>query len=552
MMGPHNESNPLEPADADVAGERSHASPRERGAPSAGGALLAIEPTKQVEQHFRLLVESVRDYAIFMLDPKGYVSSWNEGAQRIKQYRAEEIIGQHFSRFYPAEDLERGKPAWELTVATAEGRFEDEGWRVRKDGSRFWANVIITALRDPKTGELRGFAKVTRDFTERMKMEQALRQSEERFRLLVEGVQDYAICMLDPDGNVATWNAGARGATGYQAGEIIGQPVSRFYTPEERGSGEPERQLEVAREQGRYEEEGWRVRKDGSRFWANVVITALRNETGELRGFSHLARDITAKRQSEEQRHRLAAALEAVRTREEFLSIAGHELKTPITSLQLHIQSLSGIVAEKGIEALGPAKVQRTLDVVNRQVQRLTKLISSLLDVSRVTGGRLELDPQEVELSGLVREVCARFSREAEQADCSVSVVAPEGVMGRWDPLRIDQVFTNLLSNALKYGAGKPIEVRLERDSRVARVRVKDHGIGISPENKERLFGRFERLVSSRQYGGFGLGLWISRQMVEAHGGTIKVDSTPGEGSTFTVELPLEGPPPAAKAPTPS
>ena len=238
------------------------------------------------------LVDGVRDYAIFMLDRHGHVLTWNSGAEHIKGYRAEEIIGQHVSRFYPPEAVERDDPERDLEAAAAEGRSEDEGWRVRKDGSCFWADVVITAVRDAE-GRLRGFSVVIRDMSERVETERALRESEERFRLLVESVEDYAILMLDPEGRVVSWNSGAEHIKGYRAEEIIGQHVSRFYAPEDVEAGKPDRDLEVAADVGRCEDEGWRVRKDGSRFYANVVTTALRDDDRSLRGFSQVTRDVT-------------------------------------------------------------------------------------------------------------------------------------------------------------------------------------------------------------------------------------------------------------------
>ncbi|HVX12194.1 MAG TPA: PAS domain S-box protein [Pirellulales bacterium] len=264
----------------------------------------------------RLLVQSTRDYAIFMLDPNGRVVSWNAGAERIKGYKADEIIGQHFSRFYPQEALDRGWPAHELQVATAEGRFEDEGWRVRKDGSQFWANVVITALRD-EHGNLRGFSKVTRDLTERKKVEESLRRSEEQLRLLVQGTKDYAIFLLDPQGNIASWNNGAERIKGYKADEIIGQHFSRFYPQEALDRGWPAHELQVAAAEGRFEDEGWRVRKDGSQFWANVVITALRDEHGNLRGFSKITRDMSERKNAEENARLLVEESTARRVAEE-------------------------------------------------------------------------------------------------------------------------------------------------------------------------------------------------------------------------------------------
>jgi PAS domain S-box-containing protein len=247
---------------------------------------------------FRSMVEGVVDYAILMLDVDGRVTSWSAGAEQIEGYQPEEIIGQHVSVFYPTSDIAAQKPQQELAQAAAEGRFEDEGWRVRKDGTRFWANVVITALRR-QGGELSGYGTVTRDLSERRNAELRLQASEESFRLLVAGVVDYAIVMLDVEGRIETWNAGAEQIEGYRTDEIIGAHFSVFYTPEDLAARKPEYELTAAAANGRFEDEGWRVRKDGSRFWANVVITALRNDDGELRGFAKVARDLTERRAAE-------------------------------------------------------------------------------------------------------------------------------------------------------------------------------------------------------------------------------------------------------------
>jgi PAS domain S-box-containing protein len=244
---------------------------------------------------FELLVEAIADYAIYMLDPEGFVVTWNAGAERIKGYKAVEIVGQHFSRFFTAEDQANKFPAKIMDAARVDGRYEAEGWRVRKDGSRFWANAILQTVHDER-GAIIGFAKITRDITERVQAQNALLESERRFRILVDSVIDYAIFMLDPSGVVVNWNAGAERLKGYTADEIIGQHFSRFYTQEDRAIGLPGRFLEVAAREGRLETEGWRVRKDGSRFWASVVIDAIRSETGVLQGFAKVTRDITERR----------------------------------------------------------------------------------------------------------------------------------------------------------------------------------------------------------------------------------------------------------------
>lgn len=246
-------------------------------------------------QRFELLIDAIADYAIYMLDPEGFVVTWNPGAERIKGYTAVEIIGQHFSRFFTAEDQANKLPQKIMDAARVEGRHEAEGWRVKKDGTRFWANAILQPVHD-ELGAIVGFAKITRDITERMQAQNALLDSERRFRILVEGVIDYAIFMLDPSGVVVNWNAGAERLKGYTADEIIGQHFSKFYTPEDRTKGTPGRFLDAAAREGRLEVEGWRVRKDGSRFWASVVIDAIRSETGILQGFAKVTRDITERR----------------------------------------------------------------------------------------------------------------------------------------------------------------------------------------------------------------------------------------------------------------
>ena len=305
----------------------------------------------------RLLVESVDDYAIFALDPDGFILSWNAGAQRFKGYTADEIIGKHFSIFYPRERVEEGFPDYELREAARVGRFEDEGWRVRKDGTRFWANVVITALHDP-SGRLVGYAKVTRDLTERRMAEEALRESEERFRLIVQGVKDYAIFMLDPTGHITTWNVGAQRIKGYTADEIIGKHFSIFYPPEVAATGHPEHELEIAKEKGVYEEEGWRVRKDGSRFWANVVITALRREDGSLAGFTKVTRDLTERRAAEQrslEAARQIAAEEVAREIAEKNRERTEQLQqlTAALSAAHNVQQIAQVIFDKALPAVG-------------------------------------------------------------------------------------------------------------------------------------------------------------------------------------------------------
>ena len=505
---------------------------------ASAGDIAYAHPSaaRDMAAQLRLFIDSVKDYAILTLDPAGLIMSWNTGAERIKGYQSEEILGQHFSRFYPPEDVARGKPQQHLDIVSREGRFEEEGWRVRKDQSLFWANVVITAMRDSQ-GQLVGYGQVVRDFTERKQAQEQLLQSEERFRLLVEQVQDYAIYMLDAEGRVSTWNAGAERFKQYKAEEIIGQHFSRFFPPEDVARGKPWYALQVAAREGHFEEEAWRVRKDGSLFWASVVITALHDPAGNLRGFAKVTRDITQRKQNQERRE-LEMLRDAVRARDEFLSVASHELKTPLTPLQLKLTALLRTVENNPSATLPVERISRDLEVARRQVRKLSDLIEDLLDVSRISMGQLRLDRAPMDLASLARDVVARYAPQSAQVGCAVTLDAPTPIPGHWDRSRVDQVITNLLTNALKYGAGKPVHVRVRMEAGLAVLSVRDEGIGIPVEDQPRVFERFVRAVSERNYGGLGLGLFITQQIIEAHSGIVQVRSTPGEGSTFTVMLP--------------
>ncbi|HWI38772.1 MAG TPA: PAS domain S-box protein [Burkholderiales bacterium] len=508
------------------------------------------ETLRSSEERFRLLVESVRDYAIFMLDPQGHVLTWNSGAELIKGYRAEEIIGRHFSQFYPPE-AEKDFPAHELRVASAEGRFEDEGWRVRKDGSRFWANVVITALRDAQ-GELIGFAKVTRDLTERREHEERLRQSEERFRLLVEGVADYAIFMLDPNGVVATWNAGAARIKGYQADEIVGRHFRKFYPPEAIESGWPEHELRVAAAEGRFVDEGWRIRKDGSRFWAHVTITAVRDEAGRLQGFAKLTRDLTERRRTEAleasgaereamleaERSARMLAQRTARIKDEFLATLSHELRTPLNAIMGWTQLLRAGGAHDA------AQVQHAMEVIDRNSRAQVRLIDDLLDLSRIISGRFRLDVQQVALLDVLRGALDSIEPAAHAKGVRLeSVLDPRSVVVSGDPARLQQVFWNLLSNAVKFTPkGGRVQVLLQRVNSHIEFSVSDTGVGIPDGFLPHVFERFSQKDSStqREYGGLGLGLAIAKQLVDMHGGTIQAKSLgEGHGATFVVTLPL-------------
>jgi PAS domain S-box-containing protein len=496
-------------------------------------------PAAAAEVSYRTLVDNIKDYAIFMVDRGGRVQTWNAGAELIKGYLASEIIGQHIGVFYTPEDRERGHMYDLLAAADREGRVEDEGWRLRKDGSRFWADVIITALRDPM-GALSGFAKVTRDLTDRRKAELDRRQhdeellrSEERFRLLVDAVEDYAIFMLDPQGLVTTWNSGAERLKGYPAKEIIGQHFDRFRVDEEVRAGRCQKELEEAAREGRIASEGWRLRKDGSRFWAYVVLAAIRNSSGQLLGFAKVTRDLTERHRLDDERLHRARAEEAVRLRDEFISIASHELKTPLTTVQIELQSLQELTT-------APPQLAKRIGRAARNADRLATLIESLMDVSRIAVGSLTLKLETLDLSEVVSQMADWLRPSATKAGCELRFSTTGPIHGAWDRLRLEQVVLNLCGNAFKYGAGQPVALSVSRVDDRAAIDVSDGGTGIPERDLARIFGRFERAASKRHYGGLGLGLYVSREIVEAHHGTICARNLPDGGARFSVDLPIE------------
>ena len=496
-----------------------------------------------VDEPFRKIVEDVQDYAIFLLDRGGHVRSWNRGAERIKGYGADEIIGRHFSTFYPREAIERRWPQQELELASAQGRFEDEGWRVRKDGTLFWANVVITALRSA-SGEVRGFAKITRDLTGRRRQEEALRLGEERFRLLIESVRDYAIFMLDTQGRVASWNAGAERIKGYRAEEIIGEHFRVFHNEEARRRGWPEEALRRARDEGRYEEEGIRLRRDGTTFWANVVITPVWDAAGELRGYAKVTRDLT-------DRKRVETLETTERQTQEFLAVLAHELRNPLAP----ISNALNLLLRKS--TADPAEIW-VRDVLQRQTAQLSRLVDDLLDISRITRAALVLDRKAADLRTVVRHAADASLQWFDGRRQTLAVSLPEErLMAEVDEVRMGQVVQNLLHNASKYTPeGGAIELTARRQGDDAVIVVRDNGIGMTPEVLATAFELFKqaRQGLDRAQGGLGVGLTLVQRIVKMHGGDVEATSEgPGRGSEFVVRLALRKEPaivrPNAQAP---
>lgn len=477
----------------------------------------------------QLAVLQTRDYALFVLDPTGKIVTWNMGAERLKGYSQEEIVGLHFSVFYTHDSVKRGWPAYELKVAAAEGRFEDEGWRVRKDGSRFWANVVITAMRDD-SGTLVGFAKVTRDLTERKAHEEALAQSEERFRLLVEGVQDYAIFMLDPQGLIASWNSGAQRIIGYAADEIIGKHFSRFFTDEALQADKPWEELAVARRRGRFEGEGWRLRSDGTRFWARAIVTALFDSTAELRGFAKVTQDLSDRRHIQE----LEAAARNVN---EFIAVLAHEIRNPLAPIQTAVQVIQSTPRN------APERDQM-FEIIRRQASQLGRIADDMLDITRVTRGQMVVVRKPVDLSVIVKHTAAAITHDPACKHHRLELsLAPEALIVEGDRDRLAQLLTNLLTNACKY---TPVDghifVTTRAVGRYAELAVKDNGRGIEPTALDYIFEMFvqRKPVIERVGGGLGIGLALSRKIAELHGGTLVAESEgPNKGSVFTFRMAL-------------
>jgi PAS domain S-box-containing protein len=496
--------------------------------------------TREADALRNLLIESVRDYAIFVLDPAGFIQTWNPGAQRLKGYTESEIIGQHFSIFYPPEDILTGKPAHELVIAEQEGRVEDEGWRLRKDGSRFWANVVITALRDP-SGRLLGFGKVTRDLSDRRAVEEALRSSEERFRLLVQNVRDYLIVMLDASGRIVSWNEGAHRITQWSEQEVVGQHFSIFYPAEERHTEKPALELKTAAERGGFAEETWRIRKDGSRFWAGVNVSPLHDSEGRLIGYAKVTRDLTERRAAEERAiadaHRLGEAESLSRAKSEFLAALSHELRTPLNAIGGYADLLS-----MGVRGQMNEAQLEDLRRIKHSQQHLLSIINDLLNFSRVEAGQVNYDLGPVVIADTLDSVRSMIEPVAAKKTITLDWPKRKPEVVAWaDSLKVEQILINLLSNAVKFTSRRGcVAIEYSGGKDAVTIIVRDNGIGIAAERLHEIFEPFVQVGRSltTPQEGTGLGLAISHDLAVAMGGDLTVTSTLGQGSEFTLTLP--------------
>jgi PAS domain S-box-containing protein len=487
------------------------------------------------ERKLRLLVEGVVDYAIYMLDTDGIISNWNAGAKRIKGYEADEVVGRHFGMFYSPEDREAGLPARSLETARENGKFEAEGWRVRKDGSKFLASVVIDALYEDN--QLIGFAKITRDITERSKAADALRESERHFRLLVNGVTDYALYMLDPTGVVTNWNAGGQRIKGYRPEEIIGQHFSRFYTNADQAAGRPARALRLALENGRYEEEGWRVRKDGTFFWASVVIDPIRDDENRPIGFAKITRDITERRRAQQEMEKLQLKLAQSQKLDALGQLTGGVAHDFNNLLMVITGSLSAL--KKAAE--GDPKALRAVQAIDAASQRGAALTSQLLTFAR----RQSVNPQTID----VRERIYSMRDVLDTGLGSGVELRIEVDEGIWpiqaDAAEFETALVNLVINArdaMPQGGNVTVHAsNVFVDDGVTRgdfvaIEVKDTGTGIPDDVLAKIFDPF---FTTKPIGkGTGLGLSQVHGFAHQAGGTVAVDSELGKGTSFTICLP--------------
>ncbi|WP_315764190.1 PAS domain S-box protein [Sphingomonas sp. Y38-1Y] len=505
------------------------------------GRLMALSE----ESRLRLLLNAVQDYAIYLLEPDGIVASWNPGAQRFKGYTADEIVGQHFSRFYTDEDRASGLPARALATAAAEGKFEAEGWRVRKDGSRFWTHVVIDAVRDD-AGALIGFAKITRDITERREAELALRESEQRFRVLIQGVRDYAIYMLDPDGRVTNWNSGAEAIKGYRAEEIVGEHFSRFYTKADRAAGEPERALAIARGEGRFEKEAIRVRKSGEEFWAHIVIDAIHDESGKLTGYAKVTRDITEKKCAQAE---LEASREA-RVQGQKLEAIGRltgGVAHDFNNLLTVIRSSADLLKRAD---LAEEKRVRYVDAIAETADRAAALTGQLLAFAR----RQPLQPERFAVADRVRTMTDLIGSTVGTTIRLELALADDLAWVEVDPNQLETAILNLVVNARDaMPDGGTLTIAARNVDRVPAVRghaaasgrfvaieVADTGGGIDAETLSRVFEPFFTTKAINK--GTGLGLSQVYGFAKQSGGEVSVGSEPGKGARFAIYLPQVDP----------
>lgn len=491
-----------------------------------------------IQKLYQRMVAEVSDYAILFLDTEGNILTWNPGASRIKGYEMDEICGKNFSVFYPAADLEKGLPQLLLAEAATKGRAAHEGWQLKKDGGKFWGSAVITALHD-ENGIVIGFSQVTRDLTERKKHEERqqcyadelerqnemLKRSEERYHRMIAEVEDYAIILLDTEGNILNWNKGAEKIKGYKEQEILGKSFTIFYLPEDSARGLPQQLLASAVAKNKATHEGWRMRKDGSHFWGSIVITALHDQAGNVTGFSKVTRDLTQKKNFED------FILMQNRQLEEYAYVASHDLQEPLRKIILFSDLL-----QKNLE--NPENAKRYLSKIIDSTERMTRLIKDVLRYSQTTDAKHLRET--VDLNEVINDIRKDF--EVLLTDRNGQIISGNLPTITGIPIQMHQLFANLISNAIKFNENPPVitissKIKKIGIERLAVITVADNGIGFNQAYSEKIFQMFHRLED--QKAGTGIGLALCRRIVESHGGSISASSTPGSGSIFEIRLPL-------------
>lgn len=521
------------------------------------------EALQSSEERYHKMINEVLDYAIILLDKDGKVLDWNKGAEKLKGYSAREIIGKSFRLFYPKEEKDSGLPERLLAEARKKRSVTHEGWRIRKNGTRFWGSITITTL-FKEDGEIMGFSKVTRDLTDKKIAEdrinvaleelrqanEQLKLSEERYHRMIEEIQDYAIILLNKEGDIQNWNAGAQNIKGYKASEIVGKNFRTFYTAEDRADKLPEKLLRQAEEQGKATHEGWRVRKDGSWFWGSIVITALHNDAGEVIGFSKVTRDLTERKKADDALKLSAAqinlknkTLERVNAElSSFTHVASHDLKEPLRKIEI----FASRVDESGL----PEKSREALAKIRKSTTKMQELISDLLSFSQIANDDSLFG--KVDLNKVLQAVKSDLEIAISEKNADIRSQRLPVVFGI--SFQLQQLFLNLLSNAIKFarkGERPVIDITAEvikgpdipgdgseGTNNYHHISVRDNGIGFDHQYNDRIFDAFQRLHTKDVYAGTGLGLAIVKKIVEKHNGIISSESTPGEGATFHVYLP--------------
>ncbi|MDO7742233.1 MAG: PAS domain S-box protein [Pedobacter sp.] len=478
------------------------------------------------QQRFLKMFYEIEDYAIVLLDEKGNVENWNKGAEKIKGYAADEILGVNFEEFYTPEDREAQLPARLIKEATINSKVSHEGWRVRKDGSRFWVSILITAIHDDNSNVI-GFTKILRDRTAAKLAEDQLKNYEDRHSKMILEISDYAIILLDLDGNIENWNRGAEKIKGYTPDEIIGKNFRIFYSAEDQAAQLPESLINVATNEGRAQAEGWRIRKDGSRFWGLITITALHDSSGHTIGFSKVTRDLTDKLIAEQAQLQHIAELDRKNKElEQFTYIASHDLQEPLRT----ISSFNALLKESYGNQMDQDAVL-FLDIIDQAASRMTNLIHGLLDYSRIGVKKTVV---AINCNQVLADIEIDLFQLIEETGTIITPTELPVIRGYHT--EITQLFQNIISNAIKYRSKlrKPvIEISCKEDDKEWIIKISDNGIGMEPKYIHKIFLIFQRLHNRDEYQGNGIGLANCKKICELHKGDIWVKSVPGEGSQF-------------------